>query len=85
MLGSISRAKTDDAYSKPIGKMHLSHNPRDNIATISISFPLTSPNQEHITHAAPMADMAHRVLHLTMEGITSRENKVRKRAEEITW
>jgi putative ABC transport system ATP-binding protein len=38
-----------------------------------------------ITHAAPMADMAHRVLHLTMEGITSHENKVRKRAEEITW
>ena len=38
-----------------------------------------------ITHAAPMADMAHRVFHLTMEGITSRENKVRKRAEEITW
>ncbi len=38
-----------------------------------------------ITHAAPMADMAHRVLHLTMEGITSHENKVRKRADEITW
>jgi len=38
-----------------------------------------------ITHAAPMAAMAHRVLHLTMEGITSRENKARKRAEEITW
>ena len=38
-----------------------------------------------ITHAAPMADMAHRVLHLTMEGITSRDNKVRKRPEEITW
>ena len=38
-----------------------------------------------ITHAAPMADMAHRVLHLTMEGITFRENKVRKRPEEITW
>ena len=38
-----------------------------------------------ITHAAPMADMAHRVFHLTMEGITSRENKVRKRAEEIAW
>lgn len=38
-----------------------------------------------ITHAAPMADMAHRVLHLTMEGITARENKARKRAEEITW
>ena len=38
-----------------------------------------------ITHAAPMADMAHRVLHLTMEGITMRENKVRKRADEITW
>ena len=38
-----------------------------------------------ITHAAPMADMAHRVLHLTMEGITARENKVRKRPEEITW
>jgi len=38
-----------------------------------------------ITHAAPMADMAHRVLHLTMDGITSRENKVRKKAEEITW
>ena len=38
-----------------------------------------------ITHAAPLADMAHRVLHLTMDGITARENKVRKRAEEITW
>lgn len=38
-----------------------------------------------ITHAAPIAEMAHRVLHLTMEGITSRENKVRKKAEEITW
>ncbi len=38
-----------------------------------------------ITHAAPMADMAHRVLHLTMEGITSRENKTRKKPEEITW
>ena len=38
-----------------------------------------------ITHAAPMAGMAHRVLHLTMEGITSRENKARKKPEEITW
>ncbi len=38
-----------------------------------------------ITHAAPMADMAHRVLHLTMDGITSRENKNRKKPEEITW
>ncbi len=38
-----------------------------------------------ITHAAPMADMAHRVLHLTMEGITSRENKTRKKPEEISW
>lgn len=38
-----------------------------------------------ITHAAPIADLAHRVLHLTMEGITVRENKVRKRVEEISW
>ena len=38
-----------------------------------------------ITHAAPIAAMAHRVLHLTMEGITTRDNKVRKKAEEITW
>ena len=38
-----------------------------------------------ITHAAPMADMAHRVLNLTMEGITSRDNVTRKRPEEITW
>lgn len=38
-----------------------------------------------ITHAAPIAEMAHRVLHLTMEGITARDNKVRKKAEEITW
>jgi putative ABC transport system ATP-binding protein len=38
-----------------------------------------------ITHAAPIADMAHRVLHLTTEGITARENRARKRADEITW
>ncbi len=38
-----------------------------------------------ITHAAPIADLAHRVLHLTMEGITMRDNKVRKRVEEISW
>jgi len=38
-----------------------------------------------ITHAAPIADLAHRVLHLTMQGITARENKIRKRVEEITW
>ena len=38
-----------------------------------------------ITHAAPIAAMGHRVLHLTMEGITARDNKVRKKAEEITW
>jgi len=38
-----------------------------------------------ITHAAPLADMAHRVLHLTMDGITAHDNTVRKPAEEITW
>jgi putative ABC transport system ATP-binding protein len=38
-----------------------------------------------ITHAAPIAEMAHRVLHLTMEGITSRVNETRKSPEEITW
>ncbi len=38
-----------------------------------------------ITHAAPIAEMAHRVLHLTMDGITAHDNKLRKRADEITW
>ena len=38
-----------------------------------------------ITHAAPIADLAHRVLHLTMQGIEACENKTRKRADEISW
>lgn len=38
-----------------------------------------------ITHAAPIADMAQRVVHLTMEGATSHLNEHRVRAEDITW
>ncbi|MFH1629090.1 MAG: ABC transporter ATP-binding protein [Pseudomonadota bacterium] len=38
-----------------------------------------------ITHAAPIAELAHRVLRLTSEGITSHKNDDRAKVEEISW
>jgi putative ABC transport system ATP-binding protein len=38
-----------------------------------------------VTHAEPISRLAHRVLHLTMEGLTSHENATRAKAEDISW
>ncbi len=38
-----------------------------------------------ITHAAPIASLARRVVNLTMEGVTSHLNENRARAEDISW
>lgn len=38
-----------------------------------------------ITHAAPIANLAQRVIHLTMEGASSRVNEQRLRARDISW
>lgn len=38
-----------------------------------------------ITHAAPIASLARRVVNLTMEGVTSHLNENRNRAEDISW
>jgi len=38
-----------------------------------------------VTHAAPVAQLAHAVLHLTMEGISTRRNPQRGRAADISW
>lgn len=38
-----------------------------------------------ITHAAPIASLARRVINLTMEGVTSQLNENRARAEDISW
>ncbi len=38
-----------------------------------------------ITHAAPIASLAHRVAHLTMDGITTTLNAARATAEDINW
>lgn len=38
-----------------------------------------------VTHAAPIAQLAHRVLRLTSEGITSHKNDHRAQVEEISW
>ena len=54
--GTILRAKAGDVYSEPIGKVHRGHNPRDDIAAVGISFSATSPDREHITNVAAMAN-----------------------------
>jgi putative ABC transport system ATP-binding protein len=38
-----------------------------------------------VTHAAPIADLAHRVLTLAMDGVSSRTNATRAKAQDITW
>ncbi|KAA6186344.1 ABC transporter ATP-binding protein [Thiohalocapsa marina] len=38
-----------------------------------------------VTHAAPVAQLAHAVLHLTMNGITATRNTRRACAAEISW
>ncbi len=38
-----------------------------------------------VTHAAAIAKLAQRVLHLTMDGLTTTLNKDRAKAEDITW
>ncbi len=38
-----------------------------------------------ITHAAPIASLARRVVNLTMEGVTSHINQERAKAEDISW
>lgn len=38
-----------------------------------------------VTHAEPISRLAHRVLHLTMDGLSVAENASRVRAEDITW
>lgn len=38
-----------------------------------------------VTHAAPVAELAHAVLHLTMDGISASRNAQRKGAAEISW
>jgi len=38
-----------------------------------------------VTHAAPVAQLAHAVLHLTMEGISTSRNQQRARAADISW
>jgi putative ABC transport system ATP-binding protein len=38
-----------------------------------------------VTHAAPVAELAHAVLHLTMDGISATRNQRRLRAADITW
>ncbi len=38
-----------------------------------------------VTHASAIADLGHRVLHLTMEGITAKHNQTRITAEDISW
>ncbi len=38
-----------------------------------------------ITHAAPIASLARRVVHLTMEGATAKINEHVAKAEEISW
>jgi len=38
-----------------------------------------------VTHAAAIAKLAQRVLHLTMEGLTTTLNKERAKAEDISW
>jgi putative ABC transport system ATP-binding protein len=38
-----------------------------------------------VTHAAPVATLAHAVLHLTMDGMTVSRNPHRARAADISW
>ncbi len=38
-----------------------------------------------ITHAAPIASLAQRIVHLTMEGADSKFNEQRAKAEDISW
>ncbi len=38
-----------------------------------------------VTHAEPIARLAHRILRLTMEGLTAEDNPNRGRAEDISW
>lgn len=38
-----------------------------------------------VTHAAPVATLAHKVLNLTMDGITATRNRVRAQASDINW
>ncbi len=38
-----------------------------------------------ITHAAPIASLARRIVNLTMEGVTSQLNEHRAKAEDISW
>lgn len=38
-----------------------------------------------VTHAAPISNLARRVIHITHEGITTRENSEPARAEDIKW
>lgn len=38
-----------------------------------------------VTHAAAIAKLAQRILHLTMEGLTTTLNKERAKAEDISW
>ena len=38
-----------------------------------------------ITHAAPIAGLAHRVVHITSHGVEVKQNQQRARAEDIAW
>jgi ABC-type lipoprotein export system ATPase subunit len=38
-----------------------------------------------VTHAAPVATLAHEVLHLSMDGVSASRNKVRAKASDISW
>nr|WP_328983668.1 ABC transporter ATP-binding protein [Thiorhodovibrio winogradskyi] len=38
-----------------------------------------------VTHAAPVTGLAHAVLHLTMDGITTRRNAQRVSAADLSW
>jgi putative ABC transport system ATP-binding protein len=38
-----------------------------------------------VTHAAPISKLAHTIIHITPEGVQTRENTDRAKAEEIRW
>ena len=38
-----------------------------------------------ITHAGPIANLAHRVVHITSQGVEVRQNQARAKAEDIAW
>jgi hypothetical protein len=48
--GILVRAKADDVYSEPIGKMHRGHNPHETLPYLCVAFCITAPDRDHVTN-----------------------------------